>query len=229
MATLKERVTREVDDMVAVSQKLARDAATARSALGPDRIEELMSISSRAGQLIRRLYGPGSQYQVNLDRVLATSMFATMHSSWCLHIAELAGIIKGIQNDIETGMAEDLRALIQAEVFADFLEMAEHLLDTGYKDPAAVLLGAVLEDSLRKLADRNNVPTTGPNGRSLTIDPINSGLAKAGVYNPLIQKQITSWANLRNDAAHGHFAKYDVDQVRQMLLFVQKFCSDHLK
>jgi len=54
-------------------------------------------------------------------------------------------------------------------------------------------------------------------------------LAKAGAYGALVQKQITSWANLRNDAAHGHFAKYDVDQVRQMLLFTQKFCADYLK
>ena len=45
----------------------------------------------------------------------------------------------------------------------------------------------------------------------------------------LVQKQITTWANLRNDAAHGHFAKYDQDQVKQMLLFVQKFCADYLR
>jgi hypothetical protein len=31
-----------------------------------------------------------------------------------------------------------LKGLITAEVFADFIEMAEHLLETGYKDPAAV-------------------------------------------------------------------------------------------
>jgi len=102
-------------------------------------------------------------------------------------------------------------------------------LDSGYKDAAAVLLGAVLEDSLRKVAQPSGVATTAANGKSLTIDPLNVALAKAGIYGPLVQKQITTWANLRNDAAHGNFSKYDAEQVRQMLLFVQKFCGDFLK
>jgi hypothetical protein len=63
----------------------------------------------------------------------------------------------------------------------------------------------------------------------MTIDPLNIAVAKAGVYGPLVQKQITSWANLRNDAAHGQFSKYDADHVQQMLLFVQKFCADYMR
>jgi len=107
--------------------------------------------------------------------------------------------------------------------------MSEYLLDEDYKDAAAVLLGAVLEDSLRKLAESQQIPTASATGKYLTIDPLNVALAKQGFYNPLVQKQITTWANLRNDAAHGHFDKYDAEQVKQMLLFVQKFCADHLQ
>ena len=229
MADIAKRLAEEVDELVTVSEKLAPDAAQAGSHLGPDRVAELSSIASRAGQLIRRLYGESSQYQANLDRVLTTRNLASMHSNWCTHVAELAGIVQGIQRDLQTGMLDDLRGLLQAEVFADFLEMAEHLLDGGYKDPAAVLLGAVLVDTLRKISAAHSVHITAANGRPMTIDPINTALAKAGAYGALVQKQITSWANLRNDAAHGHFAKYDVDQVRQMLLFTQKFCADYLK
>ncbi len=107
--------------------------------------------------------------------------------------------------------------------------MAEHLLSGGYKDAAAVMIGAVLEDSLRKLADKNRISTVNANGRPLTIDPLNVNLARANVYGPLVQKQVTTWADLRNSAAHGHYIKYDEGQVKQMLLFVQKFCSDHLQ
>ena len=126
-------------------------------------------------------------------------------------------------------MLLDFKLLLQAEVFADFLEMAEHLLGGDYKDAAAVLLGAVLEDSLRKIASTAGVATVGSNGKAFTIDPLNVAIAKVGTYGPLVQKQITTWANLRNDAAHGNFSKYDADQVRQMFLFVQKFCADSLK
>jgi len=86
-----------------------------------------------------------------------------------------------------------------------------------------------LEDSLRKIATAAGVATVAPNGKPLTIDPLNIEIAKNGTYDALVKKQITSWANLRNDAAHGNFSKYDDGHVRQMLLFVQKFCGDYLK
>ena len=222
------KLTSEVDALVEGAEGLARDAAASGSELGPDRIVELSSIAARSGQVIRRLYGVDSQYDQNLQRVLNTQHFTMMHSSYYGHVAELAGILKGVQHDLAEDMLFDLKLHLQAEVFADFLEMAEHLLDKGYKDAAAVLLGAVLEDSLRKLCDSNGIPTTKGEGKPLTMDPLNVALAKADIYGPLVQKQITTWANLRNDAAHGNFTEYDKEQVRQMLLFVQKFCSDYL-
>ena len=63
-------------------------------------------------------------------------------------------------------MLSNFMSLAQAEVFADFLDMAEHLLGEGYKDAAAVILGAVLEDTLRKLADAYGVPVIGPKGKA---------------------------------------------------------------
>ncbi|MEA2465654.1 MAG: hypothetical protein QOJ98_3401, partial [Acidobacteriota bacterium] len=184
----------------------------------------------RGGQLIRRLYGAGSHYEEHLKRVIQNKYFTGLHSGNYEHVSELVGIIKGVQRDIQSGLLRDIRSLLQAEVFADFLEMAEHLLNEHYKDAAAVLIGATLEDSLRKLAARRSVSTHNVStGRPLTIDPLNTALSKDGAYNPLVQKQITSWANLRNDAAHGNFIAYDEHQVRQMLLFTQKFCGDYLQ
>jgi hypothetical protein len=151
-----------------------------------------------------------------------------MHGNHHGHVSELVGILRGVQQDIRSGLLRDLRRLIQAEVFADYLEMAEHLLNEGYKDAAAVLLGATLEDSLRKVAITRSIETASVTGKPLTIDPLNVALAKDGAYGPLVQKQVTTWANLRNDAAHGRFDKYDEQQVRQMLIFVQKFCADYL-
>ena len=224
---INEVLAADIDELVVVGQKLARDAAQSGGSLGPERIEELSAIASRGGQLIRRLYGHDSQYHDNLNKVLATKYFTSMHSDNYKHISELVGIFKGIQHEIKSGMLSDIKRLYQAEIFADFLEMAEHLLNGEYKDAAAVILGAVLEDSLRKLADGRGVALTAVNGKPLTIDPLNIALVKDGAYGPLVQKQVTTWASLRNEAAHGHFSKYDTDQVKQMLLFVQKFCLDY--
>ncbi|MDP9192782.1 MAG: hypothetical protein M3P06_13860 [Acidobacteriota bacterium] len=228
--SITDTLEKEVDGLVLMGEKLSRDASRAEDNLGPDRVEELGIIASRSGQLIRRLYGPSSHYEEHLKRVIQNKYFTSLHSGNYEHVSELVGIVKGVQRDIQSGLLRDIRRLLQAEVFADFLDMAEHLLNEQYKDAAAVLIGATLEDSLRKLAASRSVSVTNAtSGRPLTIDPLNVALARDGAYNPLVQKQITSWANLRNDAAHGNFAAYDEQQVRHMLLFTQKFCGDYLQ
>ena len=211
---INERLLDEINELVTIAERLSRDASCAERSLGPERVEELTSVSSRSGQLILRLYGQNSQYHHSLQKVLNTDHFSSMHSNWFRHISELGGILKGVQHDMKSGMLSDFRKLLQAEIFADFLDMAEHLLNEGYKDAAAVILGAVLEDSLRKLSNGRGLPVTLTNGKLLTIDPLNVALAKDEAYGPLVQKQVTTWATLRNDAAHGHFSKYDADQVK---------------
>ncbi|MGZ8846739.1 MAG: hypothetical protein ACXW3C_09775 [Pyrinomonadaceae bacterium] len=134
-----------------------------------------------------------------------------------------------MRHAVGSGLFQDLKRLVQADIFADFLEMAEHLLAEGYKDASAVLIGGVLEDALRKLSDGHKLPLVNNNGKPLTIDPLNTNLARAGVYQPLTKKQITSWADLRNNAAHGDYTKYSEQEVKEMLLFAQRFCAEFLQ
>ena len=169
---MQEMLLREIDELVATALRLSREAAGSSHDLGPDRVEDLSAIASRGGQLIWRLYGTDRHYGRSFQKVLNTPHFTNMHSKYFRHVSELAGILIGVQHDIKSGMLADLRRLLQAEIFADLLEMAEHLLGEGYKDASAVLLGAVLEDSLRKLAEGNGVSTVADNGKPLTIDPL---------------------------------------------------------
>ena len=222
-------ITQEIEELVSTGEKLVEDASISDSGLGHKRVQELASITARGGQLIARLYGADSHCFQTFKAATQVPDFNMMFSDRHDHVANVVGIFKAVERDIKSGMLANFRSLIQAEVFADFLDMAEHLHRESYKDAAAVLLGAILEDSLRKIAGANGVSILNSKGKPLTIDPLNAALAKKGVYNALIQKQITSWANLRNDAAHGHFDKYDSAQVQQMLLFVQDFCANHLK
>ena len=104
--------------------------------------------------------------------------------------------------------------------------MAEYLANEGYKDASAVVLGAVLENNLRKISEARGLSTESSNGRPLAMEAMNVQLSKSGAYNALVKKQVTSWSNLRNDAAHGRYKEYDAEQVKQMMLFVQKFCAD---
>jgi len=61
----------------------------------------------------------------------------------------LAGILHAASTDFREGFMADTKLLVSAEVLADFLVQAEVLLEHDYKDAAAVVIRAVLEDGLR--------------------------------------------------------------------------------
>jgi hypothetical protein len=137
-------------------------------------------------------------------------------------------ILKAIRAEIAGGWLVGVKALVAAELFADFVEMAEHLLDTGYKDPAAVMIGSVLEGHLRQLCVTNGIPVEDEKeGRAIPrkADRLNADLAKAEVYSKLDQKQITAWLELRNNAAHGKYELYTSEQVGQVRHGVVEFMA----
>jgi len=81
------------------------------------------------------------------------------------------GILRSIREDAANGqLLTNIAGLISAEVFNDFLEMAEHLLDAGYVPPAASLIGAVLEDGLRRIADAHDVAHVKGDGLAILND-----------------------------------------------------------
>lgn len=108
--------------------------------------------------------------------------------------------------------------------------MASHLLDEGYKDPAAVMIGGVLEEHLRQLCLKNDIAISTLSQRDnkelpKKADRMNSDLAGAGVYNKLYQKSVISWLDLRNKAAHAEYDEYDILQVRLMEAGVTDFMT----
>ena len=137
-------------------------------------------------------------------------------------------ILKAVRSEIAGGWLFTVKGLVAAEVFADFLEMAEHLLDQSYKDPAAVMAGSVLEEHLRQLCAKHAIPLTerrGDDDVAKKAERLNADLAGADVYNKLEQKQITAWLDLRNKAAHGDYDSYTDDQVREFLAGLISFTN----
>lgn len=140
------------------------------------------------------------------------------------------GILASIKTEIEKGWLSTIKGLISAEIFSNFLEMAEHLLTEKYEHPAAVMIGSVLEEHLRQLCDKNGIAVTDlKNGKTLPkkADLLNADLAGQSIYNKLDQKNITAWLDLRNKAAHGKYTEYNIQQVEFMLQGVTEFVTRH--
>lgn len=140
------------------------------------------------------------------------------------HVKSGQGILRAVQEDSEHGLLSDVRILLTAEIFTDFLEMAEHLLESGYKDPAASLVGAVLEDGLRRIAKGGGVTVKSTDN----LGSLSHRCADVGVYNRLTQKKVQVWNDIRNNADHGHFEAYDAEDVADMIRGVMNFMNECL-
>jgi hypothetical protein len=90
--------------------------------------------------------------------------------------------------------------------------MADHLLKNGsYFVAAVVLAGSTLEEHLRKLSQKHNLPVVD------SIDKMNQALRQKGVYPQSTWRSISSWYDLRTDAAHGKQRTYSHQEVQNMI------------
>jgi len=137
-------------------------------------------------------------------------------------------ILRAIKSEISGGWLFTVKGLVASELFADFIGMAEHLLASGYKDPAAVIVGGVLEEHLRQLCLNNTIKIEEQKNEKLIplkADRLNSELVKASIYSKLDQKMVTAWLDLRNKAAHGKYDEYNENQVQQLVQSVTEFIA----
>ncbi len=213
---LKEKIIKKLDELIRELDELYQVAKSNETtqiqsktfALG---VECLAFVESVVGEksifytTIKNVYG---KYQSN-------------------SLIEYAEILKRLKIFVDEGWSVGIRNLISAEIFVDFLEMAEYFQNEGYKDPAAVIAGSVLEKHLRDLCIANEIPITKTDSAGSTVSlkagQINTDLAKHSVYNILEQQSVTAWLALRNNAAHGKYEAYDKSQVKNMLGGIRDF------
>jgi hypothetical protein len=137
---------------------------------------------------------------------------------------QLAGVVAALRTACWGGYLDTVTSLVRADLFSDFIAMSEHLLENGYKDPAAVLGGGVLEEHLRKLCVRAGIATD-HDGRPKPASRMNDELTGSGTYTQLDAKSVTAWLDLRNRAAHGKFLEYSPEQVELMLHGIRHFVA----
>jgi hypothetical protein len=167
-----------------------------------DRLAPTASSHRESADALLKQYGPTNSYSIGF----------------------LIGILKALRTDYAAGYLQTVEALIHADIFADFLEMADYLLSQSYKDPAAVIVGSVLEEHLRKICGKYTVATSSCTSPK-KAEAINSELCAAGAYTKLDQKNVTAWLDLRNNAAHGHYDQYTQQQVELFSQSVRDFLT----
>ncbi|MCJ7510384.1 MAG: hypothetical protein MUP14_05820 [Dehalococcoidia bacterium] len=220
---MKEDAARErLGQLIEVGDRLhatARSSEWAADKYIPDK-RALQGWAASSRNLIANTVGRESEYYSAFADAIGTC-------SWAAELERCVGILESLREDWDAGLLVSRDLLITADAFENFLEQADYLLEQGFRDPAAMLAGAVLESTLRKMCEVRSIPTD----RQDKIGTLNDKLAKhhkPPAYSGMYHKQIIAWADLRNNAAHGRYSEYTKKQVADMLGWVREFAARHL-
>jgi hypothetical protein len=117
------------------------------------KLTDVISLRTRCMAAVERATGPTSVY---FQKVAAPQQ---KHSHEWHRLAAQVGVVESLLHDLRQGYIRSLQELVHGEVFADYLEMADYLLESHYKDAAAVIAGSTLEGHLRQLASKFGLAT----------------------------------------------------------------------
>jgi hypothetical protein len=214
------RLTSKVDELIKLGMSVLATQSETRSGRLLVDLTLFYQFRSASISFILKLFGNQHPYYSGFDEKVSDAMPSTTKRG--------IGILNAVKVEIEQGWLISTKGLISADIFGDFLEMADHLLSEGYKDPAAVLTGSSLEQHLKNMCESQGIDITVEKNRKShpkKADVLNADLTKAGVLSKLDQKSVTFWLGLRNYAAHGDFEKYNEDQVKLMISSVSEFMA----
>jgi hypothetical protein len=216
MSTLEDQIITQIGALIAQYEPLVHTYSIGRELMTGSAVE-VQAAQSRLTAAIHRYTLPGDPYRDELKRIQDQKR-GFIGSD----VPLLLGVLHGLKSDYESGHLQTVEQLVHADLFTDFLAMATELLDKGFKGPAAVLGGSVLEEHLRKLADK----TITTDGAPRKAEAINTELG-THIYGRDEQKQVTAWLAIRNIAAHGHWSTFQPAQVALMLQGVDAFVIRH--
>lgn len=188
--------------------------------------DEMGSLITRCISGVSRIVGNNSEYYKSIQIAYDKNLSSHYYNNG-IKLKHIIGVVKALRKDLEMGYIQSLYEIIHGNVFSDYIEMSSHLLEEGYKDPAAVLTGSTLENHLRNLCIKHSIEIEKQSEKGKIIylksDFLNSELAKNEAYTKLYQKQISAWLDLRNNAAHGKYEQYNEFQVQSMIEGVRNF------
>jgi len=175
----------------------------------------------KANNILHIVFGPQSPQVRHFIAVLPSEkMAAVQHAR---EVYRIIGVLQGALDDLEKGFLIGQEFLIAGDVFDSVLEQAKYLVDTGYKDPAAVLARVVLEDALKRIARAEGIADT------LKASQLNDELKKTGRYPQPQWRLIQAWLDVGNAAAHGNFNDYDADRVKEVINGIEQFLATELR
>ena len=194
---------------------------------GKEIMDKVSGVIVRAKAAVVRISGVRSEYYKAIEKCYEDKQLPYDG----LRVMHIIGILLALKEDLENDYLKSMHELVHADIFADYLEMSEYLISEGYKDSAAVIAGSTLESHLRELSKKHNIEIEIIQKGKVTYkkaETMNVDLCKSEIYNKTFQKQITAWLDIRNNAAHGKYSEYSLDDIRLFINGLRNFMINYV-
>lgn len=133
------------------------------------------------------------------------------------------GVFSAAKKDYEGGYVLSLENTISGEVFGDFIGLAKQSLSDGYKDVAAVLSCAALEDALKRYARNNGIDDVADK----VMQEVVSALKSKGLVKGAQKTMLDTMPKIRDYAMHANWSKITEADVGSVIGFVEQFLLSH--
>lgn len=131
----------------------------------------------------------------------------------------ISSVLLSFASYIEAGLKEEITPVrhAQIDIVNDLLDQAHRLLENSSVHGAApaVLIGATLEEFLRTWIEKEGLSL---GNAKHSLDSYAKVLREAELIDKQDLKDITAWAGIRNDAAHGHWQKVESKEKLSLVL-----------
>ncbi len=166
--------------------------------------------------LLQRAFGKESAHLQNFQRVYDA------FTGWESDVEAAKGVFRAAKTDYDGGYTVNLETAISGEIFGDFVALAKRALAEGYKDVAAVLVCAALEDTLKRFGAQHRIDTA-----DRSMQDVVGALKAKGLVGGAQKTLLDTMPKIRDYAMHAEWTKIGPSDVNSVIGFVEQFLVSH--
>lgn len=186
-----------------------------------DLTQEVQKWISSSVNIISIVVPASSYFNKECERIISDEHYK---DSIPIHIVKrLSGLLEALCDEIESGFFKQLEYILTASTFDDFLDHAEHFHKGGKKMESAVLSSIVFEDTIRKIAKKNEVEESGND-----LETIINDLTNVNIFTQVKAKRYKSNAAIRNKALHAQWEEFDLKDIGMLIKCGRELIEDYL-
>ena len=218
---LKDTITKRFQELVDQGQQLVGRMDKSDYYISEHNIPAFQAWLSSVSNILETASPPDSFFLNESKRLMTNE---DMKHGISTNVAsKMLGLLQSAQQEWVGGLLRRIEYILVAETFDNFLDHAAVYHKGNKKIEASVLASAVLEDTMKKISLKNELPSKGQALESL-IDE----LSKAGAITPVKAKRMKAFSGIRNHALHAEFDDFDIKDVGEMIKGIRELIEDYL-